>query len=48
MNGLVDLTRHLLDTTHDYVFLGEYSTDPLEKEFGKLRQGAGYSYILTV
>lgn len=48
MNGLVELCRHQLETTHEYVLLGDYSTDPLEKEFGKLRQGSGGAYFLTV
>ena len=36
-NGIVCLCRHLLATSHKYVLLGQFSTDPLEKEFGKLR-----------
>ena len=28
--------------------LGLYSTDPLEKEFGKIRQGSGGTYFLSV
>lgn len=36
--GLVSLCRHLLSMSHDYVLLGQFSTDPLEKEFSKLRQ----------
>ena len=48
MNGLVELCRYLLETTHDYVLLGDFSTDPLEKEFRKLRQGFGVAYFLTV
>ena len=39
--GLVDLTKRLLNTTHSFVMLGEFTTDPLEKMFGKLRQGSG-------
>lgn len=30
------------------VLLGLYSTDPLEKEFGKIRQGSGGTYFLSV
>ena len=30
-NGLVELTRHLLSTTHKYVVLGKFTTDKLEK-----------------
>ncbi|GFO34950.1 transposable element p transposase [Plakobranchus ocellatus] len=37
-NGLVSLCRHLLLTSHQYVLLGQFSTDPLVKEFSKLRQ----------
>ena len=36
-NGIVSLYRHLLAKSHKYVLLGQFSTDPLEKEFGKLR-----------
>ena len=32
-NGLVELTRHLLSTTHKYVVLGKFTTDRLEKAF---------------
>ena len=35
-NGLVELCRHLLVSTHQYVILGKLPTDYLEKEFGKL------------
>ena len=48
LNGIVDLCKHLLDTTHDFVLLGNYSTDPLEKAFGKLRQGSKGTYFLNV
>lgn len=36
-NGLVHLCRHLLDTSHQYVLFGQFSTDPLEKKLSKLR-----------
>ena len=46
--GLVDLTRHLLEEEgYKYVCLGEFSTDPLEKAFSKLRQGSGGSYFIN-
>ena len=48
LNGMVDLCKHLLDTTHDFVLLGNYSTGPLEKAFGKLRQGSGGTLFLNV
>ena len=46
--GLVDLCRHLLETSHRYVLFGKFSTDPLEKEFSKLRQGSGGAYFINV
>ena len=45
--GLVDLTRHLLEKSYDYVCLAEFSTDRLEKSFGKLRQGSGGAYFIN-
>lgn len=46
--GLVDLTRHLLtEESYDYVCLAEFSTDRLEKSFGKLRQGSGGAYFIN-
>ena len=32
-NGIVSLSWHFLATSHKYVLLGQFSTDPLEKEF---------------
>ena len=37
-----------LATSHKYVLLGQFSTDPLEKEFGKLCQGSGDTYFINV
>ena len=45
---MVDLCRHLLATSHVYVGLGMFTTDFLEKEFGKLRQGSGGTYFISV
>nr|XP_047141281.1 uncharacterized protein LOC124816223 [Hydra vulgaris] len=39
--GIVELTKTLLKEKHKYVTLGKFTTDPLEKEFSKLRQGSG-------
>ena len=47
-NGVVELCRELLRTSHHYVCLGKFTTDPLEKEFGKLRQGSGGTYFISV
>ena len=46
--GLVELSKFLLGTSHQYVILRMYSTDPLEKMFGKLRQGSGGTYFINV
>ena len=46
--GLVDLTKHLLQVeNYDYVCLGMFSIDPLEKAFSKLRQGSGGTYFIN-
>ena len=47
-NGIVSLCQHLLATSHKYVLLGQFLTDPLEKEFGKLRQGSGGTNFINV
>ena len=47
--GLIGLSTFLLNTNnHEYVALGNFTTDPLEKQFGKLRQGSGGTYFITV
>ena len=45
--GLIDLAGFLLQRDLEYVMLGMFSTDPLEKAFGKLRQVCGGSYFIT-
>ena len=45
--GMVDLCRKLLSKSHQYVLIGHFTTDPLEKEFSKLRQGSGGTYFLS-
>ena len=42
--GIVSLWRFLLRVSHNFVLLGTFSTDPLDKEFGKLPQGSGGTY----
>ena len=45
--GLVGITRHLLGVEgYEYVCVGDFSTDPLEKGFSKLRQGSGGTYFI--
>ena len=47
--GIVDLAKHLLiDDGYDYVCLGEFTTDPLEKAFSKFHQGSGGAYFIKV
>ena len=49
VNGLVELSEYLFrKELFEYVILGSFSTDPLEKEFSKLRQGSGGTYFITV
>ena len=36
------------DTSFNFVMLGEFTSDFLENEFGKLRQGSGGSYFISV
>ena len=45
--GEVDLTRQLLASDNEYVMLGWFSTDPLERASGKLRQRFGGTYFLS-
>ena len=46
--GLVDLAKYLLNHEFDYVPFGHFTTNPLEKEFSKLRQGSGGAYFISV
>ena len=46
--GLVELCKVLPKTTHEYVLLGHFSTDSLEKDFSKFRQGSGGTYFISV
>ena len=46
--GLVDLYRYLLNTTQNYVLLGQFTSDHLEKEYSILHQGSGGIYFLSV
>ena len=47
-NGIVILCRSLLRVSHNHVLMGILSTDPLEKKYGKLGQGSGGTYFITV
>ena len=47
-NRIVSLWRQILATSHKYVLLRKFSTDSLEKEFGKLHQGSGGTYFINV
>ena len=47
LNGIVDLCRHLLATGHEFVMLGEFNNDPIERLFGQIRQGSGGTYFVS-
>ena len=46
--GFVDLATHLLVITQEYVLLGIFTTDFLEKMFGRLIHVSGGTYFITV
>ena len=46
--GFVEIAKQLLTNTHEYVLFGLFTTDPLEKMFGKLRRGVGGTYFINV
>ena len=48
-NGLIDLCKYLLNNGFNFVMLGEFTTDNLENEIVKLKQGSSSSvYLITV
>ena len=47
LNGIVELTKLQLNTTHDYVALTTLNGDPIEKEYCKFREGMGGAYFIT-
>ena len=48
-SGLVEISEYLLQKkSFEYVALSIFSTDPLEKQFCKLRQGSGGTYFIAV
>ena len=44
----VCIKTHLLSIDHEYVMLGISTTDYLKKQLGKLLQGSGGTYFITV
>ena len=46
--GMIQLVKHLLTTSHKYVCLGHFTSDPIEKAFGKLQQGSGGTFFINV
>ena len=48
MRGIVEMAKTLLCSSHEFVLLGQFSSDPLERCFSKLRQGAGGAYFISV
>ena len=45
--GLIDLVKILLNLDHEYVLLGKFQSDRLEKEFGIYRQGSGGNFLIA-
>ena len=45
---MVQLSKYLIDTTYQYALLGNYTTYPLEKLIGKIRQGSGGTYYFSI
>ena len=46
--GIIELVQNLLvEESYEYVCLAEFSTDTLEKAFGKLCQGSGGAFFVT-
>lgn len=46
--GLIDVCRYLLSCVFNFVVFGEFITDYLENEFGKLKQSFRGTYFITV
>ena len=47
--GLAHLAKNLLKQDHhQYVCLGQFQSDPLEKQFGKYRQHAGGVFLISI
>ena len=47
LNGIVQLVRHLLATSHQFVMIGDHCCDPIEKGHGCVRQGTGGAIFTT-
>lgn len=45
--GLAALCDFLLGLAFEFVLLGPFTWDPLERQFGKYRQSAGGNYLIT-
>ena len=48
LNGILELTRQQLATTHEYVTMNDYCSDKIEAEYGVIREGMGGTYFITV
>ena len=47
-HGLINLAKDLINSgSHSFVALGKFTTDPIERAFGKLRQGSGGTYFIN-
>jgi hypothetical protein len=46
--GFFALLKFLFQSRFTFVMMGSFTTDPLERQFGKFRQNAGEDYLITV
>ena len=47
-NRPVELSVHLLSTSHQYIMLKNFTTNLLQKQLGKLLQGDGKTNFISV
>lgn len=48
ISGYIEFSEYLLANGFRYVLLGRYSSDPIERLFGKWRQSAGGNFFISV
>ena len=46
-NSLGESSAHFLSTIHQYIMLGNFATNPVEKKLAKLRQRDGETYFIS-
>jgi len=48
IDGYIELSQFLISRGFQYVLFGRYSSDPIERLFGKWRQSSGGNYLISV